>query len=129
MVQPRSINGVMAGGNRGGGPRRDVKARYYCENCGAEVKPGATSCPKCGSRFTAVRCPECGYQGRDAEFRSGCPVCGYLVAREPGAQPPGMPAQPKTRKKGFLPAWAYTVLALALLVAVVVLLIVLLAHG
>jgi uncharacterized membrane protein YvbJ len=128
VVQPRSINGVMAGGNRRGSPRRDARARYYCENCGAEVREGASSCPKCGSRFTAVRCPECGYQGREAEFRSGCPVCGYLMAQPPGAQSPGAPPSAPSRKKRFLPAWFYTVMALALLAAVVVLLIVLLAR-
>ena len=72
-----------------------------------------------------MRCPECGYQGREAEFRSGCPVCGYLMAQPPGA--PSPPSAP-IRKKGFLPAWFYTVMALALLAAVVILLVVLLAR-
>ncbi|MGO9307760.1 MAG: double zinc ribbon domain-containing protein [Spirochaetia bacterium] len=54
-----------------------VSARYYCESCGTEVSGRASSCPTCGSVFTAVRCPECGHEGRASEFRSGCPVCGY----------------------------------------------------
>lgn len=54
-----------------------VKARYFCEQCGMEVRAGAAICPSCGSVFTAVRCPECGYEGRAPEFLSGCPVCGY----------------------------------------------------
>jgi hypothetical protein len=29
--------------------------------------------------FTAVRCPECGHEGRGPEFKSGCPVCGYAA--------------------------------------------------
>jgi predicted amidophosphoribosyltransferase len=54
-----------------------VKARYFCEQCGTEVRAGAAICPSCGSVFTAVRCPECGYEGRAPEFHAGCPVCGY----------------------------------------------------
>src|SRR5208337_2755981 len=54
-----------------------VSARYYCESCGTEVSARASSCPTCGSVFTAVRCPECGHEGRASEFRSGCPMCGY----------------------------------------------------
>jgi uncharacterized membrane protein YvbJ len=56
------------------------KARFFCEACGAEVKAGSATCPSCGSLFTAVRCPECGYEGKAPEFRSGCPVCGYRAA-------------------------------------------------
>lgn len=56
---------------------------FFCEACGAEVKPGAGSCPACGSRFTATRCPRCGREGRAREFTRGCPGCGYLgVATE-----------------------------------------------
>jgi len=63
-----------------------VKARYFCEKCGMEVRAGAAVCPSCGSVFTAVRCPECGYEGRAPEFHAGCPVCGY-VSRAKGQAP------------------------------------------
>ena len=62
---------------RGSGPRKN--ARFFCEKCGAEVRAGAPVCPSCGSRFSAVRCPKCGYEGGASEFRAGCPVCGYGV--------------------------------------------------
>jgi hypothetical protein len=76
------------------------RARYFCESCGQEVSAGASICPSCGSLFTAVRCPECGYEGKGPEFRAGCPVCGYRVkAGQPtstgpagAANKPGLPA-------------------------------------
>jgi len=61
-------------------------ARFFCEQCGSEVRPGAAACPSCGSVFTAVRCPECGYEGRAPEFKSGCPVCGYATVEAPGSE-------------------------------------------
>jgi uncharacterized membrane protein YvbJ len=78
LVSAGSINTWVQGGNAEDVKDRvSMKARYFCEACGAEVKAGASTCPSCGSLFTAVRCPECGYEGRAPEFRSGCPVCGY----------------------------------------------------
>ena len=79
------------------------KARYFCEACGAEVKAGASTCPSCGSLFTAVRCPECGYEARAQEFRSGCPVCGYRAKwneASPAASE-GSPARKPTMPIGF----------------------------
>ena len=52
--------------------------RFFCENCGEEVKPSAKVCPKCGAFFTNVRCPRCNFTGKAHEFSRGCPVCGYL---------------------------------------------------
>ena len=54
------------------------RRRFYCENCGEEVRPTAKVCPKCGAFFTNVRCPRCNYTGKAHEFTRGCPVCGYL---------------------------------------------------
>ncbi len=105
-----------------------VKPRYYCEKCGTEVKQGAVSCPKCGSRFTAVRCPQCGFEGREQDFRTGCPSCGYMMEIGP-ADPAAVPAESPTRKRVTLPAWFYSVAGIVLAAAVVVLLIVLLTHG
>ena len=105
-----------------------VKPRYFCENCGSEVDRGAASCPSCGSRFTAVRCPKCGYEGREGEFKSGCPVCGYMVPQSTPRQAVPAPARAK-RKASVLPRWFYTVAAITLLAAVAVLLVVILVKG
>jgi uncharacterized membrane protein YvbJ len=62
--------------------QKGMKARYFCENCGVEVRPGASSCPSCGRVFTAVRCPECGFEGRASEFAMGCPSCGFMEQKK-----------------------------------------------
>jgi ssDNA-binding Zn-finger/Zn-ribbon topoisomerase 1 len=56
------------------------KPRFFCDNCGAEVAMSAKSCPQCGRFFASVRCPKCGFTGRDEEFARGCPACGYSAA-------------------------------------------------
>jgi len=66
------------------------------------VHAGASTCPSCGSVFTAVRCPECGYEGRAPEFRSGCPVCGYRT-KSAGSVP--APAGSKPAKPGLPPVF------------------------
>ncbi|MBQ1833920.1 MAG: zinc ribbon domain-containing protein [Treponema sp.] len=53
------------------------KAKFFCENCGAEVLSRARFCPHCGKFFSAVRCPNCSYTGQVSEFRKGCPRCHY----------------------------------------------------
>lgn len=55
----------------------EKKAKYFCENCGAEVRSKARFCPHCGKFFSAVRCPNCNHTGSVSEFKSGCPVCHY----------------------------------------------------
>jgi len=50
---------------------------FFCENCGASVKPHDRICKKCGSFFEKVRCPVCQTQGDVEDFKSGCPVCGF----------------------------------------------------
>jgi predicted RNA-binding Zn-ribbon protein involved in translation (DUF1610 family) len=55
-----------------------MKARYFCESCGAEVRPSEKTCPACGKTFTAVKCPRCGFEGAARQFAHGCPGCGYL---------------------------------------------------
>lgn len=54
-----------------------TRSRFFCENCGTEVRPHAKVCPNCGRFFSAVRCPSCGYTGEGKEFVRGCPNCGY----------------------------------------------------
>jgi hypothetical protein len=102
--------------------KQQVKARYFCEHCGTEVRAGAAVCPSCGSVFTAVRCPECGYEGRAPEFHAGCPVCGYRNRTAEDA-----PAPPSRAARG-LPAmsarfYRITIMVLgALIIGLVVLL-------
>jgi hypothetical protein len=55
-----------------------MKARYFCESCGAEVLSSAKTCPSCGKTFTAVKCPRCGFEGVSRQFAKGCPACGFL---------------------------------------------------
>jgi hypothetical protein len=76
-----------------------VKARYFCEQCGMEVRAGAAICPSCGSVFTAVRCPECSYEGRAPEFLAGCPVCGYRSRA--GEKAPSEPSRMDRGKPGM----------------------------
>jgi hypothetical protein len=99
-----------------------MKARYFCENCGAEVRPGASSCPSCGRVFTAVRCPECGFEGRASEFARGCPSCGFMVQKKnetPPPLPPPRPAAPRHRRT--FSARFYRIAGIVLLALVVIL--------
>ncbi len=58
---------------------------FYCENCAKPVPLDAEECPHCGSRFTAVQCPQCSYIGKAKLFANGCPECGFLAPDgEPG---------------------------------------------
>jgi predicted RNA-binding Zn-ribbon protein involved in translation (DUF1610 family) len=64
-----------------------MKARFFCESCGAEVRHSERKCPSCGKTFTAVRCPRCGFEGGAKQFARGCPECGYLNVVPPVDQP------------------------------------------
>ncbi|MBQ1628981.1 MAG: zinc ribbon domain-containing protein [Treponema sp.] len=55
------------------------EAKFFCENCGAEVPENAKLCKKCGKFFISVRCPVCGHTGTSSEFKQGCPNCGYAM--------------------------------------------------
>ena len=55
------------------------KAKYFCENCGAEVPSDAHVCKNCGRFFSSVRCPNCGASASASKFAKGCPVCGYAT--------------------------------------------------
>lgn len=54
-------------------------AKFFCENCGSEVKSNARFCPKCGKFFASVRCPQCGKMGSPSLFKKGCPRCHYAM--------------------------------------------------
>jgi RNA polymerase subunit RPABC4/transcription elongation factor Spt4 len=96
--------------------------RFFCENCGAEVKRDAKTCPQCGVSFADILCLSCGFSGNARLFADGCPVCGAPVAGSPVAAGPvnGAPPKPKggnTNRQnsaaGALPAWAYILALLA----------------
>ncbi|MBQ9630150.1 MAG: zinc ribbon domain-containing protein [Treponema sp.] len=59
--------------------KKEQSAKFFCENCGAEVPQDARMCRKCGRFFSSVRCPKCGETGDASFFRNGCPSCGYAV--------------------------------------------------
>ncbi len=105
-----------------------AKARFFCEGCGAEVRPGAPSCPSCGSLFTAVRCPECGHEGRAPEFRTGCPVCGYAALGEGEPRAERAPPPPPKKRKG-MPVVFSRIALLVLSALLVVLVLVLILQG
>jgi predicted RNA-binding Zn-ribbon protein involved in translation (DUF1610 family) len=90
-------------------------ARFYCENCGAEVNRGAGRCPSCGRLFSSIRCPGCGFTGDEALFKKGCPVCGYCTKNESGKPETDPPVS------NSLPAWVYAVAGLGLAAAAAVL--------
>ena len=113
---------------------------FYCESCGNSVSLKAESCPSCGRRFDAVKCPECGFSGKPGLFSDGCPSCGYLssltsISGKPGpgivevdlgVNPEGIHAgrKPSSREsKRALPAWAYTAITIGLIGFLVFLLI------
>lgn len=56
---------------------KNKKAKFFCENCGTEVKENSKVCNHCGKFFISVRCPNCGNTGHSQEFTKGCPKCGY----------------------------------------------------
>jgi len=93
------------------------------------VRAGAPSCPSCGSTFTAVRCPECGHEGRAPEFRSGCPVCGYaaLPPKDPPVDRPAPVAPSKTRRG--MPVLFSRIALLVLGALVVALVVILILHA
>lgn len=118
------------------------KAKFFCENCGAEVPEKARFCKHCGKFFTSVRCPKCGSTGPSASFAKGCPVCGYAAGGKSIPSPISLDSERRhltrgekkklrsafssaagrmgAREKegdGTLPAWIYAITAMAMLAA------------
>lgn len=60
------------------------RGKFFCENCGEEVRPNAKVCPHCGRFFRAVRCPVCEFTGESMLFLHGCPNCGYAGGPQGG---------------------------------------------
>ncbi len=77
---------------------KSKSAKYFCENCGAEVAAKARFCPHCGRFFSAVRCPKCGQMGSVMAFKSGCPRCHYAMTPEDIYGPDGVPDALKDKK-------------------------------
>ncbi|MBR4599289.1 MAG: zinc ribbon domain-containing protein [Treponema sp.] len=103
-------------------------AKFFCENCGAEVPQNARVCRHCGKFFSSVRCPVCGTTGAPGKFANGCPKCGYAVGQGNNVIPPSQKEtkasrkskkalldaidsrNPKGRRRngdGSLPIWSY----------------------
>jgi predicted amidophosphoribosyltransferase len=97
-----------------------MAARFFCENCGGEVKRNSKACPHCGRPFANILCPACGFAGEERLFSAGCPVCGY-TAGSPDPKPKKQQPTPQKIAAGSPPAWAY-ILAILAFVGVVALL-------
>jgi ribosomal protein L37E len=103
------------------------KPHFFCDFCGKEVSGDAKVCPFCGSFFTSVRCPRCGFTAFANKFKFGCPECGYSApAQEPRDDtPPGGAGRGgragKRRSTEPLPLWAYFLAAVLLALSVGVL--------
>ena len=69
-------------------------AKFFCENCGAEVPQNARVCRHCGKFFSSVRCPVCGTTGMPSKFANVCPTCGYAVGH---GQKISAPSQKETK--------------------------------
>ena len=96
--------------------------KFFCENCGSEVKRNAHFCPHCGRIFASVRCPSCNYFGTASQFAKGCPKCGY--AFHPEKKEKSVP-QKKVAYKAYddaLPKWVYALVFGIVLVVVIAIL-------
>lgn len=97
--------------------------KFFCENCGNEVKRNTKVCPHCGKFFASVRCPECNRLGSPDDFANGCPECGYAVYSDSKAK------QNKRRKNTSvyksnryddpLPWWIYSIVILIAFIVIV----------
>lgn len=119
-----------------------TKAKFFCENCGAEVPEKARFCKHCGKFFTATRCPKCGATGPASAFTKGCPQCGYAagqgksepIPKKEDAKRRLLPIEKKRIKEAFgaarakglspcderngtLPVWVYAITTVAVLAA------------
>lgn len=93
-----------------------ANAKFFCDNCGAEVPLEAHACPQCGRSFSSVRCPRCAFAGPPRSFASGCPACGYAAVKEGGR----IREEARPARRGIvLPGWVYRILAVALSVLLI----------
>ena len=105
--------------------------KFFCDNCGTQVKKNETRCPKCGRYFRSVKCPSCGLSGSPELFNDGCPSCGYAKENfdsvpenyDAADFEPGKPA----KKSGFFSERFYR-RAIPVLVLIIIALIILLVR-
>ncbi|GHV85297.1 hypothetical protein AGMMS50230_09050 [Spirochaetia bacterium] len=97
-----------------------MAARFFCDNCGTEVKRATNRCPRCGRYFAFVRCPQCDFTGEESLFAKGCPRCGYCAAGQ-GKVPAWPAVKPRLVPAGKLPPWVYILAGLGLVLVIVVL--------
>lgn len=82
--------------------------KFFCEFCGSQVRAADRICPHCGSFFSKVRCPACGFQGDNKLFTKGCPVCGFATANSQAKTPQTAAVKPvnvadlKTKAMGYI---------------------------
>jgi hypothetical protein len=94
-----------------------MAVKFLCENCRYEVPLEDDRCPFCGKTFYSVYCPRCRKEGLPAEFRNGCPRCGYMKEgvkshqRRRGGSPRGA--------KITFPRWSYFLVSLLLVAGIV----------
>lgn len=84
--------------------------KFFCENCGSEVKRNAHLCPHCGRIFASVRCPSCNYFGTSSQFSNGCPKCGYAfhsAKKEKKEKNSSVKNAPYKAYDDALPKWVY----------------------
>lgn len=99
--------------------------KFFCENCGGEVKRNAHFCPHCGRIFASVRCPACNYFGTASQFAKGCPKCGYAFHPAKNKKDVAEPSQKKREYKAYddaLPKWVYALVFGIVLVVVIAIL-------
>lgn len=105
---------------------KNHSARFFCENCNTEVSRDAKFCTNCGHFFASVRCPNCGEIGGSAEFKDGCPHCGYAMDLSSygidNAKTKRKKEKSAKNRAGFkdekLPIWIYVV-TISVLIAVI----------
>lgn len=73
-------------------------AKFFCENCSAEVPQNARMCRHCGRFFSSVRCPVCGMTGPSTKFSNGCTSCGYAISNGNKVIPPKNTEKTASRK-------------------------------
>ena len=118
---------------------RKQSAKFFCENCGAEVPQNARVCKHCGKFFSSVRCPVCGTTGTPSKFANGCPNCGYAVGQGQKIDAPLQKEEKASRKSkkalldaidsrnpnakkriadGSLPVWSFFIILFILAFAI-----------
>lgn len=107
-----------------------MAVKFFCENCKFEVPLDSSTCPYCGKSFYSVYCPRCRKEGTPAQFKNGCPSCGYLKENYKSSRRASYKfreADSRRRRTG-LPRWFYS-LAIVVLTLGIIGLLVMIALG